>query len=70
MPPSRAITLVSDKLTKVGEVVNVYFYDNGFMCEVSGRNASDDWTTVKLICKDLAEVQEFLKTVSTLPREQ
>jgi hypothetical protein len=60
---------VSDKLTKVGEVVNVYRYDNGFMCEVSGRNATDDWSTVKLICRNLAEVQEVLLEVSTMPRE-
>ncbi len=60
---------VSDKLTKVGEVVNVHFYDNGFMCEVSGRNATDDWATVKLICRNLAEVQEVMLEVSTMPRE-
>jgi len=65
----KTITKVSDKLAKVGEVVNVYFYDNGFMCEVSGRNAEDDWATVKLNCKDLAEVQKVLVEVGTLPRE-
>jgi hypothetical protein len=66
---AKPITKVSDKLTKVGDVVNVYFYDNGYMCEVSGRNDSDDWAAVKLNCKDLAEVQKVLEEVSTLPRE-
>jgi len=65
----KSVTKVSDKLTKSGDVVNVYFYDNGFMCEVSGRNDQDDWSTVKLNCKDLAEVQKVLEEVSTLPRE-
>ena len=66
---AKPITKVSDKLAKVGDVVNVYFYDNGFMCEVSGRDSGDDWKNVKLNCKDLAEVQKVLEEVSTLPRE-
>lgn len=65
----KTVTKVSDKLTKAGDVVNVYFYDNGFMCEVSGRNDQDDWATVKLNCKDLAEVQKVLEEVNSLPRE-
>ncbi len=65
----KSVSKVADKLTKVGDVVNVYFYDNGFMCEVSGRNDQDDWATVKLNCKDLAEVQKVLEEVNALPRE-
>ena len=34
-------------LTKVGEQVNIYLYDNGFMVEVSGKDLNDDWKTVK-----------------------
>jgi hypothetical protein len=65
----KAVSKVADKLAKAGDVVNVYFYDNGFMCEVSGRNDQDDWATVKLNCKDLAEVQKVLEEVNALPRE-
>jgi hypothetical protein len=66
---AKPITKVSDKLTKAGDVVNVYFYDNGFMCEVSGRDSDDDWKNVKLNCKDLTEVQKVLEEVNSLPRE-
>ena len=66
---AKPITKVSDKLAKVGDVVNVYFYDNGFMCEVSGRDSDDDWKNVKLNCKDLTEVQKVLEEVNALPRE-
>ncbi len=65
----KLFTKVSDKLTKVGEYVNVYFYDNAYMVEVSGRNAEDDWATVKLVCRNLTEVQTLLEEVDSLPKE-
>jgi hypothetical protein len=60
---------ISDKLTKVGECVNVYFYDNAYMVEATGRDKKDDWCTVKLVCRDLDEVQVLLQEVDTLPRD-
>jgi len=65
----KLFTRVSDKLTKVSECVNVYFYDNAYMVEVSGKNAEDDWATVKLVCRDLSEVQTLLEEVDSLPKE-
>lgn len=66
---AKGISKVSDKLTKVGETVNVYFYDNAYMVEVGGRNAEDDWATAKLVCRDLNEVQTLLEEVDSLPKE-
>jgi hypothetical protein len=66
---AKGITKISDKLAKVGECVNVYFYDNAYMVEVGGRNAEDDWATVKLVCRDLIEVQTLLEEVDSLPKE-
>lgn len=65
----KAITKVADKLAKVNECVNVYFYDNAFMVEVSGRDSKDDWANVKLVCKDLNEVQAVLEEVESLPKD-
>jgi hypothetical protein len=62
-------TKISDKLTKVGECINVYFYDNAYMVEASGRNQEDDWASVKLVCRDLSEVQTLLEEVDSLPKE-
>ena len=62
-------TKISDKLTKVGECVNVYFYDNAYMVEASGRDNNDDWASAKLVCKDLDEVQKLLLEVESLPRD-
>ncbi len=65
----KPITKVADKLAKVGECVNVYFYDNAYMIEVTGRDHSDDWANVKLVCKDLDEVRLMLEEIESLPRE-
>lgn len=65
----KPITKVSDKLTKVNECVNVYFYDNAYMVEVTGRDKNDDWCNVKLVCKDMDEVTKVLQEVETLERE-
>ncbi len=66
---AKGITKISDKLAKVGETVNVYFYDNAYMVEVSGRNEEDNWVAAKLVCRDLTEVQTLLEEVDSLPKE-
>jgi len=66
---AKGITKVSDKLKKVSEQVNVYFYDNAYMVEVSGRDSNDDWSNVKLVCRDLAEVRIILEEVDSLPKD-
>ena len=67
--PKKPITKVADKLTKVSECVNVYFYDNAYMVEVTGRDKNDDWSNIKLVCKDMDEVVKVLQDVETLERE-
>ena len=65
----KPITKVADKLTKVNECVNVYFYDNAYMVEVTGRDKNDDWSNIKLVCKDMDEVTKVLQEVESLERE-
>jgi hypothetical protein len=66
---AKGISKVSDKLTKVSECVNVYFYDNAYMVEVTGRDTKDDWSNIKLVCKDMDEVVQVLREVESLERE-
>lgn len=61
-------TKIGDKLAKIDEQVNVYFYDNAFMVEASGRDKNDDWCNVKLMCRDLSEVQVLLQEAESIPR--
>jgi len=65
----KLITKVADKLIKVSECVNVYFYDNAYMVEVTGRDKNDDWANIKLVCKDMDEVTKVLQEVESLERE-
>lgn len=67
--PNKSITKVSDKLSKVSECVNIYFYDNAYMVEVTGRDNKDDWSNIKLVCKDMDEVVRVLQEVESLERE-
>ena len=60
---------ISDKLAKVSDSCQVYFYDNGFMVEVSGRDDQDDWKTAKIMCNTIEEVTEILKETASLPRD-
>jgi hypothetical protein len=60
---------LSDKLSKAGDSLTVYMYDNGFMVEVSGRDESDDWKTAKIMCTGLEEVNEIIKEAANLPRD-
>jgi hypothetical protein len=60
--------LLTDKLKKANDSVNVYFYDNGFMVEVSGSDHNDDWKTAKIMCNSLDEVMTVIKDASDMER--
>ncbi len=57
------------KLTKVSDSFTVNIYDNGYMVEVSGRNADDDWSTVKLVCNTLEDVFKAITQINNLPKD-
>jgi hypothetical protein len=59
---------LSDKLNKANDNLNVYFYDNGFMVEVSGQDHSDDWKTAKIMCNTLDEVMAIIKEAHEMER--
>jgi hypothetical protein len=44
------------KLSKVNETFSVNRYDNGYMIEVSGRDAENDWKTSKILCTTKEEL--------------
>ena len=59
---------IADKLTKVNESFTINMYDNGYMVEVGGRDAEDDWKTSKIICATLDEVIDIVRQVDKMPR--
>jgi len=60
---------VSDKLKIVSESFQVYMYDNGYMIEVSGRDANDDWKTVKLMYSAIDHVHEAIDDIVKITRD-
>jgi hypothetical protein len=44
-------------------------YDNGFMFEINGRNADEDWTTAKIICRDIKELVALIEEAAGMPRD-
>ena len=60
---------LSDKLKKAGDSVNVYFYDNGYMVEVSGRDHDDDWKSAKIMCPTLQDVNAVIVEASEMERD-
>lgn len=52
---------ISDKLAKVNDTFEVTKYDNGYKVEVRGRDSSEDWATVNILCSELAQVADRLE---------
>lgn len=59
---------VSDKLAKVQETISVHLYDNGFLFELAGVDANEDWKTSKILCDSLDEVFELITEASKMKR--
>jgi hypothetical protein len=60
---------LSDKLEKVNDNFSVNMYDNGYMFEINGRNADEDWVTAKIICQDITELTALIKEAAEMPRD-
>ena len=49
------------KLSKVAESFTVYRYDNGGMIEINGRDKTDNWATIKMLCNNENELIDLIK---------
>ena len=49
------------KLTKVNDSLTVNRYDNGWMVEVGGRDAEDEWANAKIMCSTEEELLELIQ---------
>ena len=58
-----------DFISKIGEDINIKVVNNGFLLEVSGRDAEDNWTTVKLVCISRKELNSLLDECIAIPRD-
>lgn len=60
---------LSDKLEKCGDSLTVNIFDNGYMVEVSGRNADGEWSSAKIMCSTLEKVNEIVAEAASMPRD-
>ena len=60
---------LADKLAKCNDSLTVNMYDNGFMVEVSGQDSDEKWTTAKIMCQTLAEVNAVIAEAATMERQ-
>ena len=64
----KQIKKISDKLVKINDSLTLNLYDNGYMIEVNGRDANDDWSQVKITCDTLDEVNTLIKEANDLDK--
>lgn len=57
---------ISDKLVKVNESFTVNRYDNGYMIEVGGRTAGEDYKTAKVLVTTVDELLDLVKEAVTM----
>jgi hypothetical protein len=44
-------------------------YDNGYMMEISGRNANEDWASAKILVTSLDDLVKLITEASEMDRE-
>ena len=63
------VSKISDKLVKVNESFNVYMYDNGYMFEISGRDADNDYKNAKIMCTSLEQLVALVQEAADMDRD-
>jgi hypothetical protein len=66
--PKKTVKTLSDKLTKVNENFSIYMYDNGFMIEVGGRDAEDEWATAKIMINTVDDLVTLVREAVDMER--
>lgn len=64
----KQINKLADKLDKVNESFTINMYDNGFMIEVGGRDADDEWKNAKIMVPTVEELLVLVKEATELTR--
>jgi ribosomal protein S8 len=66
---SKHLDIITNKLSKINESFTVNMYDNGYMLEVSGRDHSDDYSSVKVLVITIEELTELIKGLAEVDRD-
>jgi hypothetical protein len=66
---TKAVSKLSDKLTKVNESFTINMYDNGYMIEVGGRNKKSDYVTAKILVTTPDELVALVREATEMDRD-
>lgn len=66
----KTVKKISDKLVKVNESYSINMYDNGFMFEISGRDAENDYKSAKIMVSTVEELVALVKEAAELERDE
>jgi hypothetical protein len=61
-------TKLIDHFAKVDDNYTVTNCKNGFLVEVSGKDAGNEWITVKFVFKTLDELKDAVQDLAWMPR--
>ena len=64
-----AVTKISDKLVKVNENFTVNMYDNGFMIDIGGRDAENEWKSAKIMVGTVEELVALVRETTEMERD-
>lgn len=64
-----AVSKVSDKLVKVNENFSVYMYDNGYMLEVNGKDANNEYKSAKIMVATSEQLLALIAEVAEMERD-
>jgi len=66
---SKHLDIITNKLSKINESFTVNMYDNGYMLDVSGRDHSNDYSSVKVLVISIEELTELIKGLAEVDRD-
>jgi hypothetical protein len=59
---------IVDKIVKVDDTISIRLVDNGYVFELGGKNANDEWKSVKIVCTTRSQLDSLLDEALELDR--
>jgi hypothetical protein len=59
---------IVDKIVKIESTITIQIVDNGYVFEVGGKDANDEWKNVKIVCTTRSELDSLLDEALELDR--
>lgn len=70
MPKTKqVIKSISDKLSKISESFTINLYDNGFMLEISGKDADNEYKNAKIMVTTPDELVALVREACDMERD-